>query len=54
MSLIPKDVIIKDLFEEMKNEDERAVCSHCGYMDCVCTLKKERQYDFLRPMSTEL
>jgi len=40
MSLIPKEAIIKDLFEEIKAEDE-TVCGQCGYIDCVCTSGKD-------------
>ena len=49
MSLIPEDVIITDLFEELKAEDQRAVCRQCGYMDCVCTLKEEYRHDYIKP-----
>jgi hypothetical protein len=54
MSSIPEDFIIKDLFEEMKDEDEGAVCGQCGYMDCVCTSKGEYQYNFIGPLPTAI
>ncbi|MBF0505141.1 MAG: hypothetical protein HQL14_08600 [Candidatus Omnitrophica bacterium] len=53
MSLIPEGVIIKDLFQEMKPEDD-TVCGQCGYMDCVCTLGKDYQYDFFRSLPTAI
>jgi len=26
-----------DLLKEMENKEEKAFCTRCGYVDCVCT-----------------
>jgi hypothetical protein len=46
MSLIHKNVVFKDLFKEMKVEDEMTVCDQCGYIDCVCTFGAEFERSF--------
>ena len=40
MPIIAQDVVIKELVKETKNLDEKTVCGHCGYVDCVCTLQE--------------